>query len=134
MGELKQRASPAGSALTFPSQMEGPPSRDPLFPSSAAIPAAGHLSHPQDPLPAGISLQSQEWGMEEARGPPLALGGPATQTLSSGWASPDDDHPPFLRPRAPDAVFTRAAKETAWLAFEWCGKKMDAPPTLLCWG
>lgn len=92
----------------------GPPSRDPLLPSSAVLPAVGHLSHPQNPLPAGISLQSQEWGREEARGPPQALetGGPATQTLSSGWASPDDDHPPLPRPGAPDAVFTGGAEET----------------------
>lgn len=70
--------------------------------------------------------------MEEARGPPLALGGPATQTLSFGWASPDDDHPPLLPPspnrRAPDAIFIGDAEETAWLAFEWCGET-GCPPS-----
>lgn len=64
--------------------------------------------------------------MEEARGPPLALGEPATQTLSSGWASPDDDHPPLFRPRAPDAVFTGDAEETS-LRVVWGNKRMPPP-------
>lgn len=126
MEELRPRASAAGSALTFPSPdvgasvprpspplLPGPPCRRPPLPPPESPPRWNFTAKPRV-------------GDGRGEGPSLALGGPATQNLSSGWASPDD-HPPLLRPWAPDAVFT-GHEETAWLAFEWCGKTVCHHP------